>query len=126
MRPIVLLFVSLLVLGCSSEEEAAPASGPAGEVAFEAFDSPPEPVKEVSPAYPEDARLALAQGKVHVEVTVDEKGSVLATRVLSSSGRRDLDQAAEDAAKGWLFEPAQKEGRPVSAKIVIPFEFSLQ
>jgi len=96
-----------------------------GGGSFYAFDSPPKPIKMVPPDYPELARQAGAEGKVNVEVTIDETGRVIAARVVRSDTIPSLEKAALAAAKDWLFTPAKQRDMPVKAKIVIPFEFNL-
>ncbi|NNF07458.1 MAG: energy transducer TonB [Candidatus Eisenbacteria bacterium] len=92
---------------------------------FYAFDSPPKPIKTAAPEYPELARAAGAEGVVHVEVTIDESGRVVAARVVRSDTIKSLEEAARKAALDWLFTPAKQRDTPVKAKIVIPFEFNL-
>lgn len=92
---------------------------------FYAFDSPPTPIKTQSPDYPELARAAGAEGTVMVEVTIDKNGRVLDARVISSDTIKSLEEAAKRAAMDWLFNPAKQRDIPVKARIVIPFEFSL-
>jgi protein TonB len=94
--------------------------------AFYAFDSPPQPIKQVSPQYPELARAAGAEGMVVVEVTIDETGRVIAARVVQSNTIQSLNEAAKQAAMGWLFTPAKQRDVPVKCRISIPFEFSLR
>jgi protein TonB len=93
--------------------------------AFYAFDSPPTPIKRQAPEYPELARAAGAAGVVHVEITIDKNGRVIAARVIKSDTIKSLEEAAKQAAMAWLFNPAKQRDIPVKAKIVIPFEFTL-
>ena len=97
-----------------------------GDAAFYAFDSPPQPIKTVAPQYPELARAAGAEGMVWIEVTIDESGRVIAARVVKSTTIQSLNDAARDAAMGWLFTPAKQRDTPVKCRISIPFEFSLR
>ncbi len=96
----------------------------AGDV-FYAFDTPPEPIKRISPEYPELARDAGAAGTVRIEVTIDRNGRVIAARVVQSDTIKSLEEAARKAAMGWLFRPARQRDTPVKVKIVIPFTFKL-
>jgi protein TonB len=75
------------------------------------------------PAYTEDARAAGVEGKVRVELTVDETGKVASVKVLSSLGH-GLDEAAVAAAKGATFEAAIRCGRPSRATFTIAIRFS--
>lgn len=92
---------------------------------FYAFDTPPQAIKTASPAYPELARAAGAEGTVVVEVTIDENGRVVAARVVRSDTIKSLEESARKAAMDWLFTPAKQRDMAVKAKIVIPFEFNL-
>lgn len=63
---------------------------------------------------------AYAPGKVKIEVLVSTEGKVVFAHIVS--GRSDLTGAAVLAARGWTFEPATFEGRPVQISTVIAFE----
>lgn len=76
----------------------------------------------VSPKYTMQAREAEIEGVVKVEVTVDERGKVLAARVTSSLGY-GLDESATKAALETTFEPATLCGRPVVGRVILPFRF---
>lgn len=77
-----------------------------------------------TPAYTEAGRAAGIEGKVRVEVTVDERGRVISVRVLQGLGF-GLDEAALDAAKRATFEPATQCGKPVAATFNIGMRFSI-
>ncbi len=89
-------------------------------------DEPPAKPKLLSrptPAYTDDARAAGVSGKVRVEITVDEHGSVVAVRVLQGLGH-GLDEAALAAARGMTFEPALRCGKATSATFKVGFNFA--
>jgi protein TonB len=46
--------------------------------------------------------------------------------VFRSSGFSLLDQAAVAAVRGWLFEPASRNGFPVAARVEVPVHFVLE
>jgi TonB family protein len=76
-----------------------------------------------TPLYPDIAKLARVQGRVVVELLVDESGSVRCSRVLA--GPPLLIAAAVDAARRWKFAPL--EGAPSGlAAGSIQFEFTMQ
>lgn len=77
----------------------------------------------VDATYPESAHRENKHGDVVLAVTVDVHGHVSAVEVLESAGA-DLDQAAIVAARQWTFDPALRNGKPVAAKIRVPFHFS--
>ena len=89
------------------------------------FDTPPELVQKVPAEYPESARLAQAEGVVQVLITIDEAGRVVDAAVQSSDAIDSLQEAAMTAARKWVFTPAKRGNTPVEARIVIPFQFSL-
>jgi periplasmic protein TonB len=100
---------------------AAPGAALAGDC-----DEPakkPKPLNVPQPAYNERAREAGIEGKVRVELTVDESGSVVSVRVLSGLGY-GLDEAAVAAAQRATFEPALRCGKAARATFTISMRFS--
>jgi protein TonB len=75
--------------------------------------------------YTKEAQEAEIEGVVRVEVTVDESGNVLATKILSGLGY-GLDERAAEAARSTLFDPATLCGKPVVATKVLAFTFELR
>lgn len=89
-------------------------------------DEPPAKPKLLDlpkPTYTEEARAASIEGKVRVEITVDENGKVIGAKVLSALGH-GLDEAAIAAAKRATFEAAVRCGRPTRATFTIAIRFS--
>jgi periplasmic protein TonB len=80
---------------------------------------------QVKPRYPESARRAGAQGVTTLRVRVLENGRVDEVLVEQSAGFRDLDLAAMEAVKKWLFEPARRGKDPVSVWVMLPVKFEL-
>jgi len=81
---------------------------------------------QVKPRYPESARRAGAQGVTTLRLRVLENGRVGEVLVEQSAGFRDLDIAAIDAVKKWLFEPARRGKEPISVWVLLPVKFQLQ
>jgi protein TonB len=84
----------------------------------------PKPISTPQPAYADRAREAGIQGKVRVELTVDDSGAVVSARVLESLGY-GLDEAALEAAKTWRFEPATRCGKSTATTFVVGIRFTL-
>jgi protein TonB len=84
----------------------------------------PRPLGVVRPTYTEEARRARIEGRVRVQLTVNEDGEVTDARVLEALGH-GLDEAAVAAAKNLHFAAAMRCGRPVTAPFVIAMRFLL-
>jgi protein TonB len=79
-----------------------------------------------APAYPPLSRRLGEEGKLMLRVELDEKGYVSVARVVTSSGFKRLDDAAMAAVKTWRCTPPVREGQPVRAIALQPFNFVLQ
>jgi protein TonB len=84
----------------------------------------PKPRSVPQPAYTEAARAAAVEGKVRVQLTVDEAGRVVQVKLLQGLGH-GLDEAALAAAQQAEFEPAVRCGKPTSATFNISMRFNL-
>jgi TonB family protein len=80
---------------------------------------------QVKPRYPESARRAGVQGVTLLRVRVLENGRVGDVLIDQSAGFRDLDLAAVDAVKKWLFEPARRGKEAVAVWVMLPVKFEL-
>jgi len=94
-----------------------------------AADSMPQPVGGMQAlsrniVYPEKAKQNGTEGKVFLQVYIDETGKVVKTAVIKSAGEL-LDNAAAAAIRKTGFTPGIVNGKPVKAKIVIPIVFKL-
>lgn len=92
----------------------------------DACDEPPAKPKLLNlpqPAYTDAARAAGVEGKVRVQLTVDENGKVVDVRALTSLGH-GLDEAALAAARGATFEAAVRCGKPSKSTFTIAIRFS--
>jgi TonB family protein len=74
--------------------------------------------------YPEVARAARAQGEVVVDVTVDEQGNVVSAKPIS--GHPLLQGAATNAARQAKFSPTFLEGKPVTVRGQLLYNFVIQ
>jgi len=73
------------------------------------------------PSYPSEARAKGIEGKVTVQVLIDESGKV--TFACGMSGPIELHQAAEAAAYASKFSPTKLSGQPVKVSGVITYNF---
>ncbi|MEK6570295.1 MAG: TonB family protein [Bacteroidota bacterium] len=93
--------------------------------AFIPVEREPQPVKKVSPPYPEIAKRAGVEGKVYIKALVDKEGRVKKAVVLKSDAEI-FNQYALDAVHQWVFTPALMNNGPVTVWVVVPFNFQLK
>ena len=77
------------------------------------------------PPYPLIARKKGFEGKLILEVLVNEDGSVRSTSIRESSGYEILDTVSKETVEKWTFIPAKKMGRAVKDNIQVPIKFIL-
>ena len=75
--------------------------------------------------YPEIAKRAGIEGKVHVQAFIDENGNVTNAKIIKGIGA-GCDEAALDAVKESKFKPGRQRGKPVKVQVSIPIVFKLQ
>jgi protein TonB len=84
------------------------------------------PGTHTTPPYPALARRLGAEGKVTLRLTVAPDGTVKQAEVVTSSGRQDLDQAAQQwLVTHWTYRPAIRDGAPATAQVLAAVQFSL-
>jgi outer membrane biosynthesis protein TonB len=103
----------------SQAEEPAPPS-------TQALEQVPESVllsraiTKVNPAYPPSAKKMMKPtGIIEVEIIISEIGLIVEATAIS--GHLALLNAAEEAARKWVFEPVILNGAPVRVKSVLTF-----
>ena len=77
------------------------------------------------PPYPQIARKKGFEGKLILEVLVNEDGSVKSTSIRESSGYEILDTVSKETVEKWTFIPAKKMGQAVKDNIQVPIKFVL-
>jgi len=103
----------------------APAPAPTGPVTLSTELSVTCP--ELSPpSYPSLSRRLGEEGKLVLRVELDENGHVSTASVAESSTYKRLDEAALAAVKTWRCNPSLRNGQPVRAVALQPFNFVLQ
>ena len=79
-----------------------------------------------APPYPPVARRLGVEGKVTLRLTVSAEGRVAAADVVTSSGRDDMDRAAQQWIKAhWTYRPALNNGVPMAGQTLATIVFSL-
>ena len=105
--------------------EAPPLPLPQGPVALSSELSVGCPERS-APAYPAMSRRLNETGVVVLRVELAESGHVANATVKNSSGYARLDDAALNAVRTWRCNPAMRNGQPVRAVALQPFNFILQ
>lgn len=86
------------------------------------WDAQPRIMSSVMPVLPEQFHNPDFKGMVSVDLVLDEQGKVIHAAVKKST-HADLESPSLEAAKTWIFEPAQVGGKPVKSKLRVPFKF---
>jgi TonB family protein len=101
-----------------------PAGSPYGSISYGAVFG-----MEVRPALPivspDPVMGSVLDGKTGdeiIEITIDEQGNIIATRVLESLGP-EIDQRVLAALAQWHFSPATKNGVPIPSKQDVHYHF---
>ena len=81
-------------------------------------------IKRVQPEYPESAKREEVEGKVILQVMVDEEGNVCSAKV--TKGHPLLDDAAIAAVKKWKYSATQLNGEPIRVVSTVTIVFSLK
>jgi TonB family protein len=108
-------------------------SGASGAVIVTKPAEPPPPAPVVTPPklthfepaeYPKEALQAGITAQVILVLDVDASGAVTKATAPAPAGH-GFDEAAIAAAARFVFEPAQKDGKPVAARIRYQYNFTL-
>lgn len=91
---------------------------PAGAV------TPPRLIEKSEATYPLAALAGRVEGTVVLRLTISKTGDVTKVEVAEPAGH-GFDEAATEAAARLRFEPAQRDGAPVAARILYRFPFKL-
>ena len=86
--------------------------------------SAPRVTYDPDPQYSDEARKAKYQGVVVLWAIIDAEGKPRDLKVARSLGM-GLDEKAIEAVRQWRFQPAMKDGRPVSVMVNIEVSFRL-
>ena len=104
--------------------QAPPMPLPSGPIALSSELSVACPERS-DPAYPAQSRRLGETGVVVLRVELSESGNVAVARVDRSSTHPRLDETALAAVRTWRCLPATRNGQPVRAVALQPFNFIL-
>ena len=77
------------------------------------------------PAYPRESMRRGEGGAVKLEFTIGVNGRLVGSRIVKSSGFRDLDMAALTALIHCTFKPAYRNEAPVQASFTMEYQWVL-
>ena len=80
-------------------------------------------IHDVTPTYPQMARIAHIQGDVLLQATISKSGVI--ENLHGVSGHPILIQAAMDAVKQWKYKPYILNGEPVEVETTIKVQFHM-
>lgn len=83
------------------------------------LDVQPRALREIVPDYPADADRRRLSGKVRLQLQLEADGRISDLDVVSGSPPGVFEASATRAFREARFAPAQKNGRPVRARVVI-------
>ena len=86
-------------------------------------DTPAVPRETPPLIYPEGPHMWKLRGVVRVRVYISERGDVADARVVHAEPSGDFEEAALDAVRRMVYEPAIKNGRPVKSQKLIEVTF---
>jgi TonB family protein len=105
--------------GFQKELESCQASSTGGRV------RPPRKIKDVRPIYPANLRESQTSGKVGLKATIAVDGTVRDVQVVKSV-HPDLDNAAIEAVRQWLFDGTLLNCAPVEVTMNVSIDFGVQ
>jgi protein TonB len=80
-------------------------------------------IHDVTPTYPQMARIAHIQGDVLLQATISKTGVI--ENLHGVQGHPILIQAAMDAVKQWKYKPYLLNGEPVEIQTQVTVNFKL-
>jgi protein TonB len=86
---------------------------------------PPRKIKDVKPIYPASMRETGTTGKVLLKATIATDGTVRDVQVVKSVSP-ELDNAAMDAVRQWLFDGTMLNCNPVDVTMNVSIDFGLE
>ena len=97
--------------GTNASASTVPAAG--------AVVTPPVPLKQDLPRWvPYDAATKQAEYRGAVKVTITAEGKVQSAEIVTPTDRQ-YDRQLLNAARGWLYEPAKRNGVPISSEKIV-------
>jgi len=87
------------------------------------LDVQPRALREILPGYPADADRQHLSGQVRVQLKLEADGRISDMEIVSATPPGMFEDSTLKALRKARFAPAQKDGRPVRARVVITVEY---
>jgi protein TonB len=116
----------------SRPPEPAPSPSPGVELPFirdptyysaKQLDVYPEPLAPIRLDYPESAANARIDGRLTVQLLIDEFGIVNDVSVVDAKPEGYFEEATLTVFRGARFSPAQRQGHPVKSRVVLQVKY---
>lgn len=124
-EPIVPSTISRTSTNAGEKVEVAPRPPAAVEPMGQVVSAHPRYRQHPEPTYPLPAKRRGEEGTVVLMVKVESDGKPGAVDIKETSGYSSLDDSAKNAVRKWAFEPARRNGAPISSTVEIPVSFRL-
>ena len=102
---------------------AETSSAAAMPVQIEGDIQPPRLIGPMVLIYPAKEKFLKIEGRVIIEVVINEQGKVVSVEVKKSSGNENLDHAAADTIWKQAYVPATRNGKPVAVFYQLRIDF---
>ena len=89
-------------------------------------DIPPRQIIDIQPHYPKSALCREIEGKVTVQILIDQSGNVEKVKILRVEGHCSFRQAVLDVIYRWKFRPACRDNQPIKVWAVKRIRFELE
>lgn len=107
--------LAAMLMGCGDETTNQAPAIPSTQVAA---------VQTPKPAYPLELACAGIGGTVTLGLTIGPAGTPTEVRLVQGSGNDVLDRLAQEGVRDWQFNPATRNGQPLSQTIQVPMSFN--
>ena len=84
------------------------------------------PASDLRPPYPRTKLVSGEEAVLRLNLTIDERGRVVAVEPIGRADRVFLDAARRHLLAHWRYKPASEDGRAVGATIAVTLRFQLE
>lgn len=110
----------------ASGQGAGGGYGADGVFASAGLDNPPVAISKRPPAYPLRARREAIEGRVEIELLVNDRGGVDDVRIIEAQPPGVFEESVKQTVPGWRFKPGILMGRPVKTLVATTIRFELR